>query len=182
MRWLAKFIYFKILGWKIVGNTNFSKDTIKKAVIIAAPHTSWHDFYIGLLLRKILGVKTNFIGKAELFKWPFGYYFRSIGGVPVNRKERQDLVSSIVDIFNEREEFRLTLAPEGTRKKVDKWRTGFYHIAKQADVPIIMFTLDFEHKQNNISAPFYPTDNQEADFEFIRNFYKDVKGKIPQYS
>lgn len=182
MRWLARFIYFKILGWKIVGNTNFSKDTIKKAVIIAAPHTSWHDFYIGLLLRKILCVKTNFIGKAELFKWPFGYYFRSIGGVPVNRKERQDLVSSIVDIFNERDEFRLTLAPEGTRKKVDKWRTGFYHIAKQANVPIIMFTLDFEKKQNNISEPFYPTDNQEADFEFIRNFYENVKGKIPEYS
>ena len=182
MRWLAKFIYFKILGWKIVGNTNFSKDTIKKAVIIAAPHTSWHDFYIGLLLRKILGVKTNFIGKAELFKWPFGYYFRAIGGVPVNRKERQDLVSSIVDIFNEREEFRLTLAPEGTRKKVDKWRTGFYHIAKQANVPIIMFTLDFENKQNKISEPFYTTNNQEADFKFIHDFYKDVKGKIPEFS
>ena len=182
MRWLAKFIYFKILGWKIVGNTNFSKDTIKKAVIIAAPHTSWHDFYIGLLLRKILGVKTNFIGKAELFKWPFGYYFRAIGGVPVNRKERQDLVSSIVDIFNEREEFRLTLAPEGTRKKVDKWRTGFYHIAKQANVTIIMFTLDFENKQNKISEPFYTTNNQEADFKFIHDFYKDVKGKIPEFS
>lgn len=182
MRWLAKFIYFKILGWKIVGNTNFSKDTIKKAVIIAAPHTSWHDFYIGLLLRKILGVKTNFIGKAELFKWPFGYYFRAIGGVPVNRKERQDLVSSIVDIFNEREEFRLTLAPEGTRKKVEKWRTGFYHIAKQANVPIIMFTLDFENKQNKISEPFYTTNNKEADFKFIHDFYKDVKGKIPEFS
>lgn len=182
MRWLAKFIYFKILGWKIVGNTNFSKDTIKKAVIIAAPHTSWHDFYIGLLLRKILGVKTNFIGKAELFKWPFGYYFRAIGGVPVNRKERQDLVSSIVDIFNEREEFRLTLAPEGTRKKVDKWRTGFYHIAKQANVPIIMFTLDFENKQNKISEPFYTTNNQDSDFKFIHDFYKDVKGKIPEFS
>lgn len=182
MRWLAKFIYFKILGWKIVGNTNFSKDTVKKAVIIAVPHTSWHDFYIGLLLRKILGVKTNFIGKAELFKWPFGYYFRAIGGVPVNRKERQDLVSSIVDIFNEREEFRLTLAPEGTRKKVEKWRTGFYHIAKQANVPIIMFTLDFENKQNKISEPFYTTDNQEADFKFIHDFYKGVKGKIPEYS
>lgn len=182
MRWLAKFIYFKILRWKIIGNTNFSKDTIKKAVIIAAPHTSWHDFYIGLLLRKILGVKTNFIGKAELFKWPFGYYFRAIGGVPVNRKERQDLVSSIVEIFNAKEEFRLTLAPEGTRKKVEKWRTGFYHIAKQANVPIIMFTLDFENKQNKISEPFYTTNNQEADFKFIRDFYKEVKGKLPEYS
>lgn len=182
MKWLAKFIYVKILRWRIVGNTNFSKDTIKKAVIIAAPHTSWHDFYIGLLLRKIVNVKTNFIGKAELFKWPFGYYFRAIGGAPVNRTERQDLVGSIVNMFNEREEFRLTLAPEGTRKKVDKWRTGFYHIAKQANVPIIMFTLDFENKQNKVSEPYFPTNDQEADFKIINAFYNGVKGKIPEYS
>ncbi len=182
MRWLSKFIYFKLLGWKITGNTDFSKNTIKKAVIIAAPHTSWHDFYIGLLLRKICGVKTNFIGKAELFKWPFGYYFRSIGGVPVNRKERLDMVGSIVAIFAANDEFRLTLAPEGTRKKVDKWRTGFYYIAKKAKVPIIMFTLDFENKQNKVSEPFYPTDDAEADFKFIAAFYQGVKGKIPEYS
>ncbi len=179
---LSKFIYFKLLGWKITGNIDFSKNSIKKAVIIAAPHTSWHDFYIGLLLRKICGVKTNFIGKAELFKWPFGYYFRSIGGVPVNRKERLDMVDSIASIFAERDEFRLTLAPEGTRKKVDKWRTGFYYIAKKAAVPIIMFTLDFENKQNKVSEPFYPTDNIEADFKFIHSFYQGVKGKIPEYS
>lgn len=182
MQWLAKFIYFKLLGWKIVGNTDFSKNTIKKAVIIAAPHTSWHDFYIGLLLRKVTNVKTNFIGKAELFKWPFGYYFSSIGGVPVNRKERLDMVDSIVAIFTDRDEFRLTLAPEGTRKKVDKWRTGFYYIAKNAKVPIIMFTLDFENKQNHISEPFYPTEDVAADFEFIKSFFTGVKGKIPEYS
>lgn len=182
MRWLAKFIYFKLLGWKIVGNTDFSKHTIKKAVIIAAPHTSWHDFYIGLLLRKISGLKTNFIGKAELFKWPFGWYFRAIGGTPVKRTERQDMVEAIANIFEEREEFRLALAPEGTRKKVEIWRTGFYFIAKKAKVPIIMFTLDFENKQNNVSEPFYPTNDKEADFMFIKNFYKGVKGKIPEYS
>ena len=80
MRWLAKFIYFKLLGWKLVGNTSMSKDTVKKAVIIALPHTSWHDFYIGLFLRKVIGVKSNFVGKKELFIWPFGYYLRAIGG------------------------------------------------------------------------------------------------------
>lgn len=76
----------------------------------------------------------------------------------------------------------MTLAPEGTRKKVDQWRTGFYYIAKQANVPIIMFTLDFENKQNKISEPFYPTDNAEADFEELRAFFKDVKGKVSKYS
>ncbi|WP_299130360.1 1-acyl-sn-glycerol-3-phosphate acyltransferase [uncultured Winogradskyella sp.] len=182
MRWLAKFIYLKILGWKIVGNTNFSKDHIKKAVIIAAPHTSWHDFFIGLFLRKITGVKTNFIGKKELFKWPFGYYFRAVGGRPVDRTAGQNKVEVISKLFDNENEFRLTLAPEGTRRKVDKWKTGFYFIAKQAKVPIIMFTLDFKNKQNLISEPFYPTDNMDADFKFMSDFYNGVEGKVKAFS
>ena len=182
MRWLAKFIYFKLLGWKIVGNTNFSKDTIKKAVIIAVPHTSWHDFYIGVLLRKILGVKTNFIGKKELFVGPLGWYLKAIGGAPIDRQTNENKVEAIAKLFEGRDEFRIALAPEGTRKKVEEWRTGFYYIAKAAKVPIIMFTLDFANKQNKISEPFYPTDNMEADFKYMKAFYKDVKGKIPEYS
>jgi len=182
MRWLAKIIYFKLLGWKIVGNTNFSKDTVKKAVIIAVPHTSWHDFYIGLLLRKILGVRTNFIGKKELFVGPLGWYLRAIGGAPIDRHTKENKVEAIAKLFESRDEFRMTLAPEGTRKKVKEWRTGFYYIAKAAKVPILMFTLDFENKQNKISEPFYPTDDMEADFKFMKAFYKGVKGKIPEYS
>ena len=178
MYWLAKLIYFKIMGWKVVGNTNFSKDIIKKAVIISAPHTSNFDFIIGILLRKVTQVKTNFIGKQELFTWPFGYYFRAVGGVPVDRKNKENKVQTIAKLFENKEEFRLTLAPEGTRSKVDEWRTGFYYIAKQANVPIIMFTLDFGNKQNTVSEPFYPTDNMEADFKFMKSFFKDVKGKI----
>ncbi|MGA1226311.1 MAG: 1-acyl-sn-glycerol-3-phosphate acyltransferase [Tamlana sp.] len=182
MRWLAKFIYFKILGWQIVGNTNFSKDTIKKAVIIAVPHTSWHDFYIGVLLRAIVQVRTNFVGKKELFVFPIGWFFRALGGAPIDRHTKENKVQAIANLFNERKEFRITLAPEGTRKKVNKWRTGFYYIAKQANVPIIMFTLDFQNKQNKISEPFYPTDDVEADFKYMYDFFKGVKGKIPEYS
>lgn len=182
MRWLARLIYFKLLGWEIVGNTNFSKDTINKAVIIAAPHTSWHDFYIGLLLRKITGVKTNFIGKQELFKWPFGLYFRAIGGRPVDRKTRENKVEQIAKLFEDEDEFRLTLAPEGTRKKVEEWRTGFYYIAKAAKVPIIMFTLDFGKKQNKVSEPFYITDDANSDFKAIRGFFNGVEGKVKAYS
>ena len=182
MRWLAKFIYFKLLGWKIVGNTDFSKDTIKKAVIIAVPHTSWHDFYIGLLLRKIVNVKTNFIGKKELFRWPFNYYFTAIGGRPIDRTSGQNKVERIAKLFENENEFRLTLAPEGTRKKVEEWKTGFYYIAKAAKVPIIMFTLDFKNKQNKVSEPFYPTDNIEEDFEYMASFYEGVKGKVEAYS
>ncbi|TCK69112.1 1-acyl-sn-glycerol-3-phosphate acyltransferase [Winogradskyella wandonensis] len=182
MKALARFLYFKVFGWKVVGNTNFSKDTVKKAVIIAAPHTSWHDFFVGLYLRKITGVKTNFIGKKELFVWPFNYYFKAIGGRPVDRTPGQNKVEAIAKLFEGEDEFRLTLAPEGTRKKVSEWKTGFYYIAKVANVPIIMFTLDFKNKQNKISEPFYPTDDKDADFAFMHAFYEGVVGKVPDYS
>jgi 1-acyl-sn-glycerol-3-phosphate acyltransferase len=182
MQWLAKFIYFKLLGWRVVGNTNFSKNTINKAIIIAVPHTSWHDFYIGVLLRAVIQVKTNFIAKKELFVFPFGWFFRYLGGTPVDRYTKENKVQAIAELFKKEEEFRLTLAPEGTREKVEKWRTGFYYIAKAAKVPIIMFTLDFQNKQNKISAPFYTTDDMEADFEFMYQFYKGVKGKVEKYS
>ncbi|WP_262733998.1 1-acyl-sn-glycerol-3-phosphate acyltransferase [Gaetbulibacter sp. NE] len=182
MRWLAKFIYFKLLGWKVVGNVNMSRDTVKKAIIIAVPHTSWHDFYIGVLLRKVLNIKTNFIAKKELFVGPVGWYLKAVGGAPIDRQTKENKVEAIAKLFAQKEEFRMTLAPEGTRKKVDKWKTGFYYIAKEAKVPIIMFTLDFGKKENRISEPFYPTDDMEADFEFMHNFYKGVVGKKPEYS
>jgi 1-acyl-sn-glycerol-3-phosphate acyltransferase len=182
MRWLIKFIYFKLLGWNIVGNITMSKNTIKKAVIIAAPHTSWHDFFIGVFLRRVVGVKANFVGKKELFTFPLGYFFRAMGGAALDRTSGQNKVQAIAKLFKDRKEFRLALAPEGTRKKVEEWKTGFYYIAKEANVPIIMFTLDFAKKQNKVSEPFYPTDDVEADFKFMKNFYKGVIGKIPKYS
>lgn len=182
MQWLAKLIYFKILGWQVVGNTNMSKNTIKKAILIAVPHTSWHDFYIGVLLRAVVQVKTNFIGKKELFIFPFGLFFRVLGGVPINRSSNENKVDAIANLFNEKEEFRMAMAPEGTRGKVQTWRTGFYYIAKKANVPIIMFSLDFQNKQNLISEPFYPTDDIEADFKFMHHFFDGVKGKVAKFS
>lgn len=177
MQWLAKLVYFKLLGWKVVGNTNISKDTIKKAIIIAVPHTSWHDFYIGVLLRSVLNIKTNFVAKKELFVFPFGSIFKAMGGLPVDRLLNENKVHAIAKLFKNKEEFRMTMAPEGTRKKVAKWKTGFYFIAKEAKVPIIMFTLDFKNKQNKISEPFYPTNDIKADFEFMQSFYEGVIGK-----
>ena len=182
MQWLAKFIYFKILGWKIVGNTNFSKDSIKKAVIIGVPHTSWHDFYIGILLRTVLNIKVHFVGKKELFVFPLGWILRSLGGSPIDRHTKENKVNAIAKLFGEKKEFRMAMAPEGTRKKVTKWRTGFYYIAKEAKVPIIMFTLDFKNKQNKISEPFYPTEDMESDFKYMYDFFKGVQGKIPKFS
>lgn len=180
MQRLSKFIYHKILGWKITGFTNF--DSVKKAVIITAPHTHWLDFPLGILLRSTLGVKVNFVGKKELFKWPYGFIFKALGGAPIERKKNENQVEAIARLFNKHEVFRMAMSPEGTRQKVEQWRTGFYYIAKTAKAPIIMFTLDFKNKQNHFSEPFYPTDDVEADFKFIKSFYQDVKGKIPEYS
>ncbi len=180
MRRLSSFIYHKILGWKIVGS--FDPVKTKKSVVIVVPHTSWHDFYIGLLVRQIVGLRISFLGKKELFKWPLGWYFRKVGGIPLDRTSGQNKVEAIAELFKNREELRLALAPEGTRKKVKEWKSGFYHIAKTAGVPIIMVSFDFGKKQNMISEPFYPTDDQEKDMEFMYSFFKDVKGKKPEYS
>ncbi|MBT8253687.1 MAG: acyltransferase [Flavobacteriaceae bacterium] len=180
MRWLSKFIYYKLLGWKVTGFRNF--DSVPKAVIIAVPHTSWHDFYIGVLLRSVIGIKANFIGKKSLFKFPYGWIFRVFGGVPVERRSNENQVQAIARLFDDRDVFRIALAPEGTRKKVEKWRTGFYYIAKEASVPIIMFSLDFGKKENKFSEPFFPTDNPEADFRYMKSFFKGVVGKVPELS
>jgi len=179
---LAKFMYFKVLGWQVDGCYKTLQNDIKKAVIIAVPHTSWHDFYIGVLVRSVLNINVNFIGKKELFVFPFGYFFRALGGRPIDRKNKHNKVEAIAKLFEEKDVFRIALAPEGTRKKVENWRTGFYYIAKAAKVPIVMFTLDFENKRNTFSKPFYPTDDIEADFKYLKGFYKDVKGRIPKYS
>ena len=177
---ISKFIYHKILGWKATGFNDFHR--VKKAVIIAVPHTSWHDFYIGVLLRSVLGIQANFVGKKALFNPFTGWIFRSLGGAPVVRKANEKQVDAIARLFNEKDEFRMAIAPEGTRKKVDTWKTGFYYIAKKANVPILMFTLDFKNKENRFSEPLYPTDDLEADFQFMRAFYDGVEGKVPEYS
>ncbi|OSY89335.1 acyltransferase [Tenacibaculum holothuriorum] len=173
---ISKFIYTKILGWKLVGE--FPTD-LKKYVVIGAPHTSWKDFPIAILARNSWGTKINYIGKKSLFKPPFGFIFKWLGGAPVDRSKSNNLVDAIIKVFDSKDEFRLALSPEGTRQKVDKWKTGFYYIAKGAGVPIVMFTLDFGRKQVAVSEPFYPTDNMEKDIETIKSFYNGVVGANP---
>ncbi|MDC0628837.1 1-acyl-sn-glycerol-3-phosphate acyltransferase [Flavobacteriaceae bacterium] len=180
MHRISKFIYQRLLGWKVKGFNDFG--SAKKAVLIAAPHTSWHDFYIGVFLRSMLKLQANFVGKKILFNPLTGWFFRALGGAPVHRNANEKQVDAIARLFENRTEFRMLLAPEGTRKKVTQWKTGFYYIAKKANVPIIMLSFDFENKVNRFSDPFYPTDDVEADFKFMRAFFEGVKGKIPAYS
>ena len=176
------FILINIIGWKIKGNLTLSKNKIKKAIIIAAPHTHWLDLFLGILIRGSIGFKSNFIAKKELFFFPLNIFLKLIGGVPVNRSKKNNTVNEIVNIYNNKEEFIISLAPEGTRQKVSKFKTGFYHIAKEANIPIIMITMDYSNKQSLISNEFYPTRNSKDDLSFIENFFDGVEGKIKEFS
>ncbi|TAI48325.1 1-acyl-sn-glycerol-3-phosphate acyltransferase [Flagellimonas allohymeniacidonis] len=178
MKWLSRFLYFKVLGWKLVGKF----PDLDKCVVIVIPHTHWYDFFIGLMIREIVGKQINYVAKKSLFKPPFGWIFRITGGAPVDRSQSSNTVDSVAQIFEEKKVFRFALAPEGTRKKVKKLKTGFYHIAKKARVPIVMVAFDFGKKQVKISEPFHPTENVDEDFQRIHQFYEGVKGRIPEYS
>lgn len=124
----------------------------------------------------------KFVAKKELFKPPFGWYFRWMGGTALDRTAGQNKVDSIAALFRKKEEFRLAIAPEGTRKKVTDWKTGFYYIAKTADVPIVMIAFDFGNKLVKISKPLFTTDDKDRDFDKIRGFYKEVTGKVAHYT
>jgi 1-acyl-sn-glycerol-3-phosphate acyltransferase len=172
-------IYFKLLKWKVFGE--FPKD-LKKYLVIAAPHTHWHDLHMGLLLRKVTNTKINFVAKKELFIWPLGWYLKKIGGFELDRTQGQKSVDAYANLFKKNTDFILNIAPEGTRKKVVKWKTGFYYIAKLANVPIVMVAFDYENKKHIISKPFITTNDIEKDFEFMQDFFKGIKGKIVEYS
>lgn len=170
--------FFQLLGWKV--NGSFPPE-LKKYVVAVAPHTSSWDFPVGLAARSILRMhNTKFLGKSQLFRPPFGWIFRALGGYPVDRSSSHDMVDQVVKIFNDHDQFILGLAPEGTRKKVEKFKTGFYYIAKKANVPVIPVGFDFEKKEVIIGQPFFPTNNIEADLESLYSFYRKVKGKNPE--
>lgn len=176
---IYEWIFFKLMGWEIIGKMD---SNIKKSIMIVVPHTSWHDFYIGLLARGIIGLEMNYVAKKELFIFPFGAYFRWMGGAPLDRTGGKNIVDSIISIFKVREVFRLGIAPEGTRKKVTEWKTGFYYIALKAEVPIIPIAFDYKNKQVVLNEPFYPTGTIEADFKILKSLYKGIIGKIPENS
>ncbi len=176
---IAKFIFQRLMGWKIEGSFD---PAVKKAVIIVVPHTSWHDFYLGLFTRRLTKTQINYIAKKELFRWPFGWYFRWTGGEKLDRTPGQNKVEAIAEIFKSKEEFRLAMAPEGTRQKVSEWKTGFYYIAMAAEVPIICVAFDYKRKTIVLNEAFYPTGNIDLDLQKLRSYFKGVVGKKADYS
>ncbi|WP_396195476.1 1-acyl-sn-glycerol-3-phosphate acyltransferase [Flavobacterium sp.] len=174
---LYEFIFFKIMGWKITGTIS---PEIKKCVLMVMPHTCNFDFFVGLFCRGIINLEMNFVGKKELFAFPFGYYFRSIGGAPLDRSGGKNNVDATVDVFNSRAVFRMAIAPEGTRKKTAQLRTGFYFIAHKANVPIIPVAFDYAQKEVKIGLPFTTTGNYEEDMTIILAHFKGVQGRFPE--
>lgn len=153
---------------------------LKKYIVIVAPHTSNWDFVIGLAYRNILDMNyVGFLAKHQLFKPPFGWIFRKLGGIPVDRTTSHNLVEAVAAMFTKHERFAIAIAPEGTRKKVEKLKTGFYFIAAKANVPIIMVGLDYKSKSVVFSEPLYPSD-QVKDFDRIYSFYSTIYGKHPE--
>ncbi len=166
---------FKSFGWSFQGSF---EPMPPKFIIIVAPHTSNWDFPLGIMVRSIAKMgNTKFLGKSQLFKFPYGFIFRALGGYPVERTKGNNLVDAVVDIFNSKDEFSISLAPEGTRSKVKRIKTGFYYIAKKAKVPIYLVGFNFSSKTIVIENPFYPTDNLVSDFEYIIRFFSSIKGK-----
>ncbi len=174
MNSIARFLFCKIWGWKIEGIPL----TVPKFVIAVVPHTSNWDFIVGLLLRPASNLNhCVYIGKSSLFVFPLGYLFRALGGMPVERTKSNNFVKSVAAIYPKYEKFGICISPEGTRKKVDKFRTGFYYVAKEANVPIILCKFDWANKTVSYAEPFYVTDNVEADMKYIISHFIGVQGK-----
>lgn len=175
-------IYWKLSGWKVIG---VLPSELKKVILVVAPHTSWKDILIGLAVRQELKIDhAKFLGKKELFEGPFGGLFRKLGGIPVDRfsklENKQSIVDQAVRLFNENEQFMLGISPEGTRKRVEKLKTGFYHIAKNAHIPMVLVGFDFKNKQVIFGDPIFASDDEKTDFRKIISFFSSIEGANPE--
>ena len=168
---------YKIFGWKING----SLPAEKKYICALAPHTSNWDFVVGVAARSILRItRAKYLGKSQLFRAPYGWFFRWIGGIPVERdQQKHDMVEQVAMIARGSGEFILAIAPEGTRKKVNKLKTGFWYIAHAANIPIVPVGFDFRKREVVIGQPLYATDI-DKDMTTLTEFYKGITGKNPE--
>ena len=164
---LTKFIFLRLMGWRIEGDF----PQLEKFILVVFPHTRGMDFIVGVLTRGVLNEKINYIGKKELFNPFTGWFFRALGGAPINRGSNENKVLTIAKIFKEKKFFRMAITPEGTRKKVDHWKTGFYYIAMEAEVPILLVHFNYTLKKVSFLKLFYPTGDFEKDLKEIKSLY-----------
>lgn len=167
-KFLLKLCRFKIVGYDHID--------LKKCVIIMAPHTSIADFFIGLMTIRYLKLKMMLVMKKEFFHFPFNRILRKIGAIPVDREHALHFVDFAVNTINEREEVAFIICPEGTRKRVAKWKRGFYQIATGANIPICLSHIDFKTRTTGVGQIFYPTGDYEKDLAEIEKYYYGMQG------
>jgi len=164
-----------LLGWRSEGTL----PEVPKFVMIAAPHTSNWDMPIMLAVGFLMRAKLFWMTKDSVFRWPFGGFFKWLGGIPIDRSKANGVVGQCVEMFARHDRLILAVPPEGTRKKVRAWKTGFYHIAVGAKVPIALGYLDYGRKRGGVARLFYPTGDYAVDIAEIQAFYSTITPKYP---
>ncbi|WP_296233658.1 lysophospholipid acyltransferase family protein [uncultured Pseudomonas sp.] len=175
--WLGRSV-LKLMGWRIEGEL----PKLDKFVAIGAHHTSNWDFVIFIALKFVLRLNARWFGKHSIFRWPFGGLMRSWGGIAIRRDRQLNTVEQATQAFREHDEFILVLSPEGTRKKVERWKMGFYHIALGAGVPIVLGALDYQNRRVVIGPTFQPTGDEKADLATMLAFFRPYVPKKPEYA
>lgn len=170
-------LILKLTGWKSV----VMVEEPKKSIICVAPHTSNWDFIIGKLFYWSVERKTSFLMKKSWFFFPMGSLFRAMNGIAIDRSKSNSVVQQMIDEFAKHQKMHLAITPEGTRKRNEKWKLGFYHIAIGAEVPIQLAYINFQKKEMGIKEVFYPTGDEKTDLEHIYRYYKENAGpKFPE--
>lgn len=165
----------KLTGWKVEGDI----PNLPQMVVIAAPHTSNWDFVVGMAVVLCLDLRLYWLGKHTLFRGLLAPLMYWLGGIPINRRASSGAVNQVVAEFQKRQKFFLAIAPEGTRKRVTEWKTGFYHIALQAEVDILPVTINYQRKAIQLRPPFTPTGDIEADLPLLKSYFSPEMGKKP---
>ncbi len=172
---ISKFIFNKVLGWKVINHY----PNPDKCVIAIAPHTSNWDFIIGKLAYSSLGRTANFLIKKEWFVFPFNIFFSSIGGIPIERGKKGSTTEILAEEFSKHEKLQLAITPEGTRKPNAEWKKGFYFIALKANVPIMLVGLDYGRKEAIFLGEFIPSGDYDKDIVIIKSYFGNIVGKRP---
>jgi 1-acyl-sn-glycerol-3-phosphate acyltransferase len=169
-------LLMRATGWKFDG----AFPDLERFVAILAPHTSNWDFFVAFVVKLALGIEARWIGKHTLFRWPVAGWLKRIGGIPVDRRTAHGVVDAVVSEFSARPAMVFVLAPEGTRKRVAQWRSGYWHVARAAGVPIVIVGLDYAKKRVVIGPPLATSESLEADERRLHELLRDVRGKRPE--
>jgi 1-acyl-sn-glycerol-3-phosphate acyltransferase len=167
--------FLRVFGWELEGG----RPGVQRAVVIAYPHTTNWDLPFTIACAYALDVDIKWLGKKAIFKWPLGWFMKKLGGIPVDRTRRTNLVDAVIEAIEPLDDVLVVIPPEGTRGKAGRWKSGFYWIADGAGIPIILGFLDYGRKRGGLGEVFEPTGDIHADFEKIEAFYRGMEGKYP---